>query len=157
MKTLHSVNGVTSHQAEGFEHMRALVLNKIELYNLDIPWLYVNEITDAIAKIAHIQSNKDLVVCSSDRTLGTVGISLIGGIKRAFNTDVWSTYEERQAVSLDTELKLDTHLVSDLYPEYWVSDSFIQYVWVKNSSAEFISAMSQMVGLILGLNVVEYN
>lgn len=157
VKTLHSLHGVSAFIADNHEDMRQLVLNKIEIYRLDTDVLLVNEIADIIAKVAVVKNNPKAVICTTDRVLGDVGIACVGGIKAIHDKDVWSTREQRQVVSDKEELVLDTHVVSDTYPEYWVNDTFIQYVWVRNSRAELIAPLSQLLGLILGLNVVIYN
>lgn len=157
MKTLHSLHGVTGYQAEGYNNMVALIENRIDIYGLSISQHHVGELANTIANISSITNNPNMVLCTTDRTLGDYGIACVGGIRAAYNTDVYSTREQRQEVAHLDELKLDAHVASDLYPEYWISNPFIQYVWVKEGREEFNNALSQLVGMLLGLNVVIYN
>ena len=157
MQTLHSVRGVSDMLSEGYENMLALIQNRIEIYGLNIDNYNIHSLANDIAKIDTIVRNVDtMVVCSSDRMLGPVGVTFVGGIKRAFNDDVFSTREQRQAVCNDTDVHMTTHIASTKYPEYWVCNAFIQYVWVdsKEGNTTYASELSQLVGMLLGLNVV---
>ena len=153
MITLHAVRGVTSGLHNNFEAMLTRVENVIEVYSLEIDKYNVNKIADDLAKIQAIVNDNSMVVCTSDRMLGEIGVSLEGGIKAAFNSDVYSTIEQRQAYSTKAPLEINEHLASDLYPEYWVNGAAIQHVWV-NDNASYASDLSQLCGMILGLTVV---
>ena len=63
---------------------------------------------------------------------------------------------EYTAVCNDTDVHMTTHIASTKYPEYWVCNAFIQYVWVdsKEVNTTYASELSQLVGMLLGLNVV---
>ena len=153
MITLHAVRGVTSGLHSNFESMLTRVKNVIEVYSLEIDKYNVNKIADDLAKIQAIVNDTTMVICTSDRMLGDVGVSLQGGIKAAFNSDVFSTIEQRQEYATKEALKLNEHLASDLYPEYWVNGATIQHVWV-NANKSYASDLSQLCGMILGLTVV---
>ena len=157
MQTLHAVRGVSDTLSEGYDNMLALIQNRIDIFDMTVDSYNVHSLANDIAKIAAIVRNIDtMVVCSSDRMLGPVGVALVGGIKRAFNDDVFSTREQRQAVCNDTDVHMTTHIASTKYPEYWVCNAFIQYVWVdsKEVNTTYASELSQLVGMLLGLNVV---
>lgn len=153
MITLHAVRGVTSGLHSNFEAMLTRVENVIEVYSLEIDKYNVNKIADDLAKIQAIINDNSMVVCTSDRMLGDVGVSLQGGIKAAFNSDVYSTIEQRQTYANKEALELNEHLASDLYPEYWVNGASIQHVWV-NTNESYTSDISQLCGMILGLSVI---
>lgn len=153
MITLHAVRGVTSGLHSNFEAMLTRVENVIEVYSLKIDKYNVNKIADDLAKIQAIINDNSMVVCTSDRMLGDVGVSLDGGIKAAFNSDVYSTIEQRQEYATKETLKINEHLESSLYPEYWVNGAAIQHVWV-NANESYASDLSQLCGMILGLLVV---
>lgn len=153
MITLHAVRGVTSGLHSNFESMLTRVENVIEVYSLEIDKYNVNKIADDLAKIQAIINDNSMVVCTSDRMLGDVGVSLQGGIKAAFNSDVFSTVEQRQVYSTKAPLEINEHLASDLYPEYWVNGAAIKNVWV-NANESYTSDLSQLCGMILGLSVV---
>lgn len=153
MITLHAVRGVTSGLHNNFEAMFARVENVIDVYSLDIDKYNIRKIADDLAKIQAIVNDNTMVVCTSDRMLGDVGISLEGGIKAAFNNDVFSTIEQRQAYANKEALEITAHLESNLYPEYWVNDAKIKNVWV-NANESYASDLSQLCGMILGLTVL---
>lgn len=157
MQTLHAVRGVSDTLSEGYDSMLALIQNRIDIFDMTVDSYNVHSLANDIAKIAAIVRNIDtMVVCSSDRMLGPVGVTLVGGIKRAFNDDVFSTIDQRQVVRDDADIYMTSHVVSERYPEYWVCNAFIQYVWVdsKEVNTTYASELSQLVGMILGLNVV---
>ena len=153
MITLHAVRGVTSGLHSNFESMLVRVQNVIEVYSLEIDKYNVNKIADDLAKIQAIINDNTMVVCTSDRMLGDVGVSLQGGIKAAFNSDVYSTIEQRQEYATKESLEITEHLESSVYPEYWVNGATIQHVWV-NANKSYANDLSQLCGMILGLTVV---
>ena len=153
MITLHAVRGVTSGLHSNFESMLVRVQNVIEVYSLEIDKYNVNKIADDLAKIQAIVNDNSMVVCTSDRMLGDVGVSLQGGIKAAFNSDVYSTIEQRQEYATKESLEITEHLESSVYPEYWVNGATIQHVWV-NANKSYANDLSQLCGMILGLTVV---
>lgn len=153
MITLHAVRGVTSGLHDNFEYMLTRVENVIDVYSLEIDKYNIRKISDDLAKIQAIINDNSMVVCTSDRMLGDVGVSLQGGIKAAFNNDVFSTIEQRQAYANKATLEINEHLESNLYPEYWVNGAEIQHVWV-NSNKSYANDLSQLCGMILGLTVV---
>ena len=153
MITLHAVRGVTSGLHNNFETMLARVENVIDVYSLDIDKYNIRKIADDLAKIQAIVNDNTMVICTSDRMLGDVGVSLEGGIKAAFNSDVYSTIEQRQEYANKEALEITTHLESTVYPEYWVNGAKIANVWV-NDNASYASDLSQLCGMILGLSVV---
>lgn len=153
MITLHAVRGVTSGLHNNFEMMLTRVENVIDVYSLEIDKYNIRKIADDLAKIQAIVNDNTMVICTSDRMLGDVGISLEGGIKAAFNNDVFSTIEQRQEYADKEALEITTHLESAVYPEYWVNGATIQHVWV-NGNASYASDISQLCGMILGLTVV---
>ena len=153
MITLHAVRGVTSGLHANFEAMFARVENVIEVYSLEIDKYNIRKIADDLAKIQAIVNDNTMVVCTSDRMLGDVGISLKGGIKAAFNNDVYSTIEHRQEYANKEALEINEHLESSLYPEYWVNGAKIKNVWV-NANESYANDLSQLCGMILGLSVV---
>ena len=114
MQTLHSVRGVSDMLSEGYENMLALLQNRIEIYGLNIDNYNIHSLANDIAKIDTIVRNVDtMVVCSSDRMLGPVGVTFVGGIKRAFNDDVFSTIDQRQVVRDDADIYMTSHVVSE--------------------------------------------
>lgn len=153
MITLHAVRGVTSGLHANFETMLARVENVIDVYSLEIDKYNIRKIADDLAKIQAIVNDNTMVVCTSDRMLGDVGISLEGGIKAAFNNDVFSTIEHRQEYANKEALEITTHLESAVYPEYWVNGAKIKNVWV-NANESYASDLSQLCGMILGLTVL---
>ena len=153
MITLHAVRGVTSGLHNNFEAMLARVENVINVYSLEIDKYNIRKISDDLAKIQAIINDNSMVVCTSDRMLGDVGISLEGGIKAAFNNDVFSTIEQRQEYADKEALEINEHLESTVYPEYWVNGAKIKNVWV-NANESYASDLSQLCGMILGLTVV---
>lgn len=153
MITLHAVRGVTSGLYNNFEIMLTRVENVIDVYSLEIDKYNIRKIADDLAKIQAIVNDSTMVICTSDRMLGDVGISLEGGIKAAFNNDVYSTIEQRQAYANKEALEITTHLESAVYPEYWVNGAKIKNVWV-NANESYASDLSQLCGMILGLKVV---
>ena len=153
MITLHAVRGVTSGLHNNFEAMIARVENVIDVYSLEIDEYNIRKIADDLAKIQAIVNDSTMVICTSDRMLGDVGVSLQGGIKAAFNSDVYSTIEQRQEYANKEALEINEHLDSSLYPEYWVNGATIQHVWV-NANESYASELSQLCGMILGLTVV---
>lgn len=153
MITLHAVRGVTSGLHNNFETMFARVENVIDVYSLEIDKYNIRKIADDLAKIQAIVNDNTMVVCTSDRMLGDVGVSLEGGIKAAFNNDVFSTIEQRQTYANKEALEITAHLESNLYPEYWVNGAKIKNVWV-NANESYASDLSQLCGMILGLTVL---
>ena len=153
MITLHAVRGVTSGLHSNFETMLARVENVIDVYSLEIDKYNIRKIADDLAKIQAIVNDNTMVICTSDRMLGDVGISLKGGIKAAFNNDVFSTIEQRQSYANKEALEITTHLDSNLYPEYWVNNAKVVNVWV-NANESYASDLSQLCGMILGLIVL---
>lgn len=153
MNTLHAVRGVTSGLHANFENMLVRVQNVIDIYSLEIDKYNINKIADDLAKIQAVMNDAYMVICASDRMLGDVGITLKGGIKAAFNNDVYSTIEQRQEYANKAALEINEHLASDLYPEYWVNGAIVQHVWVNNNES-YASDLSQLCGMILGLQVV---
>ena len=153
MITLHAVRGVTSGLHSNFEAMLTRVENVIDVYSLEIDKYNIRKIADDLAKIQTIVNDGNMVICTSDRMLGDVCVSLEGGIKAAFNNDVYSTIEQRQAYANKETLEINEHLESNLYPEYWVNNAKIQNVWV-NDNESYASDLSQLCGMILGLTVV---
>lgn len=153
MITLHAVRGVTSGLHSNFESMLTRVENVIDVYSLEIDKYNIRKIADDLAKTQAIINDNSMVVCTSDRMLGDVGVSLQGGIKAAFNNDVYSTIEQRQEYSNKADLEINEHLESELYPEYWVNGAKIKNVWV-NANESYASDLSQLCGMILGLTVV---
>lgn len=161
MQTLHSVRGATIKQSQGYADMYALVLNYMSVYDIHVDDYDVNYLADDIAKIKYILDNNDsIVICSTNKSLGPVGITLSGGIKRAFSEDVYSTIEERQTVVNDLDITLTEHVEPSkegywAYPEYWVCNAEVLNVWVdvKEVSSTYVNSLSQMAGLILGLSV----
>lgn len=153
MITLHAVRGVTSGLHSNFETMFARVENVIGVYSLDIDKYNIRKIADDLAKIQAIVNDTTMVVCTSDRMLGDVGVSLQGGIKAAFNNDVFSTIEQRQEYATKEALEITEHLESSLYPEYWVNNAKVVNIWV-NADESYASDLSQLCGMILGLTVL---
>ena len=161
MKTLHAVRGATARLSSGYNDMHALVLNYADVYNIDISEYNVAYLADDISKIKCILDNKDIVICTTSKTLGPVGITVEGGIKRAFSEEVYSTIEERQLVSQEPDITLTEHVKPSkqgywAYPEYWVCNARVVNIWVnsKEVSDTYVKELSQLAGLILGLNVV---
>lgn len=161
MQTLHSVRGATASLSDGYNDMYALVQNYSDAYDIDVSEYNVNYLADDISKIKYILENKDTVICTTSKTLGPVGITLDGGIKRAFSEDVYSTREERQLVSQESDITLTEHVKPSkegywAYPEYWVCNARVVNIWVdsKEVSDTYVKELSQLAGLILGLNVV---
>lgn len=153
MITLHAVRGVTSGLHTNFEAMLARVENVIDVYSLEIDKYNIRKIADDLAKIQAIVNDSNMVICTSDRMLGDVGVSLKGGIKKAFNNDVFSTIEQRQEYANKAPLEINEHLESNLYPEYWVNGAKVTNVWV-NANESYASDLSQLCGMILGLTVL---
>ena len=153
MITLHAVRGVTSGLHANFESMLARVENVIDVYSLEIDKYNIRKIADDLAKIQAIINDSSMVICTSDRMLGDVGVSLKGGIKAAFDNDAFSTIEQRQAYANNEALEITEHLNSGLYPEYWVNNAKIENVWV-NANESYANDLSQLCGMILGLTVV---
>lgn len=161
MLTLHSVRGATDNLSSGFSDMLALVTNRIDIYKIDVSPYNLNYLVNDMAKIQAILNDSSMVICTTNKMLGPVGIAVKGGIKRAYSEDVFSTIEQRQAVSHDADISITEHVSTSregywAYPEYWVCSNAISHVWVdsKEVNDTYTTELSQLVGLLFGLSVV---
>ncbi len=150
MQTIHATSGVTVIAHVNLDMYKKLITNYAEVYGVKINNLDIPRLADNMAKIAAIVEGS-IVVCASDRLLGDVGVVFNGGIKRAFDKDVWSTVEERQATLHDNDINVCVHNGND-YPEYWVAAK-PSHIVVGDVHEEFKSSLSQLVGHYFGLLV----
>ena len=154
MQTIHATNGVTGIAHDNHARFYTEVHFKNDIYQMNINPLDINMLADNLAKIDAIV-NSNIVVCTSDRLLGQVGVVFNSGIKQAFDVDVYSTKEQRQSYIDAPDIHVDTPTtLATIYPEFWVRSTAVSHIITdKDMLPETRQHLSTLVGMMFGLLV----
>ena len=109
------------------------------------------EAADVINKAQFILGN-NVVVCGSDRPVGSIGVILSGNIKGVFNGDIFSrqewreeetnclkyslTFAEYRTIVKELQEGVDGYSHLKAYHEGWIESTFVKKVWYTDDEQE---------------------
>ena len=125
------------------------------------------EAASVIAKAQFILGN-NVVVCGSDRPVGTVGVILAGNIHGVFNGDIFSrqewreeetnclkyslTFEEYRTIVKELQEGVDGYSHKKAYHEGWIESTFVTKVWY---TADTQQSLAEQLANMFGTEVLK--
>ena len=110
-------------------------------------------------------------VCTSNKAIGNIGISVEGKLTGAFESDCWSVIDRksgRRIASRDHVFGYTNNITSEdiatvigfhkyyetRYAEFWERDCSVNYVWVKESALDRVKKIARVLARYFGIPCV---